>query len=462
MTQYQSFPGAAGDSRSLDKLKALRLPVLAGKNFLDVGCNEGFFCGFAAYAGARHSVGLDRSAMFVERARTHFPHCEFIQGDWNTLPEGPFDVILLASALHYAEDQPALVHSLVSRLGRDGVLVLEIGVAQSANAEWVRTRRGIDERYFPSMPMVREMLAGYAWKWMGPSVMQDGDPVKRHIFHVSRPRPLAYLLMQPPAFGKTSIARSLFGASAVRVVSGDELVAHIAGGKVEASADLSSAVSEDFSPFRLDQAIRKVFDRGQGAELVQACIARAGDGDIALDMYVPQERHALVEQLFSDAGYLPVVLHWSRPGAELPSQEDLNRDADAFYLSLVQPGAPVQAQGADVPWLPAGCGFLDDIRYDEGRLELRGWAVDRNGDMPAKIAVSVGDRTLEIGNFERQIRQDVQRSLKLPHALLGYRMVLDLPGLSARAIARGLKLKIPGGATFGLSGPLDKMLAGGR
>lgn len=44
---YQSFPDQAGGSHSFDKLTQLRLPPLAGRSFLDVGCNEGFFCGFA-------------------------------------------------------------------------------------------------------------------------------------------------------------------------------------------------------------------------------------------------------------------------------------------------------------------------------------------------------------------------------------------------------------------------------
>ena len=73
MAQYQSFPDAAGDSRTLDKLKALRLPDLAGKSFLDVGCNEGFFCGFARFLGAGRVVGVDHSEQFIARARVRFP-----------------------------------------------------------------------------------------------------------------------------------------------------------------------------------------------------------------------------------------------------------------------------------------------------------------------------------------------------------------------------------------------------
>lgn len=465
MTQPPSIPGAAEDSLRLHRLKQLRLPILAGKRFLDLACGQGFFCGYAAYAGAQHAIGLDRSSEDLGQARKKFPYCEFIPGGWDALPEGRFDVILLASTLRPDEDLSALVRTLVARLTQDGVLVLEIGVASSQKSEWVRITRGTEQRHFPSMPLLRDALQGYAWKWMGPSVVREGDPVKRQVFHVSRARPIAYLLMQPPAHGKTSIARALFGAPGapgVPVVSGDELVARIAVGKQAASAELSTLLAEGYSPFHLDAAIRKAFDGGHGAELVQACIARAGDGDFALDMYVPGERHALVEKLLKDAGYLPVRLRWDRPGAALPSQEDLNREADAFFLSMVEPVAPAAAPDVPAPWRPDGCGFLDEVSYADSRLVLRGWAVDRNGDAPGQICVNVDGKSLLVEHFERQVRQDVQRSLGLPHALLGYRIVLDLPELKSRTIARSLRLQIPAGASFGLSGPLEQMLAAER
>src|SRR3546814_12647150 len=102
MTQYQSFPAASGDSRTLEKLKALKLPELGGLGFLDVGCHEGFLCGFAKFQGASRAVGIDQSRAFIERARARFPACGFHQPGWQQLPDGLFDVILLSSALHYA------------------------------------------------------------------------------------------------------------------------------------------------------------------------------------------------------------------------------------------------------------------------------------------------------------------------------------------------------------------------
>src|SRR5690606_31263552 len=146
----------------------------------------------------------------------------------------------------------------------DGVLVIELGIVTSQASEWVSVRRGQDERLFPTMPKLREILAPYAWKWMGPSVNQAGDPVNRHVLHVSPERRTAYLLMQPPAYGKSTIARSLFAGTDVRIVSGDQVIGQVAAGKLGAPLALAAAITEDYSPYTIDAAIARVFDRGQG------------------------------------------------------------------------------------------------------------------------------------------------------------------------------------------------------
>ena len=94
----------------------------------------------------------------------------------------------------------ALIDRLVERLSDDGTLVLEMGIASAPGSEWVQVDRGIDTRAFPSMKKLHEVLGAYAWKWMGRSVAQAGDPVSRHVVHVSRRKPVAYLLMQPPGY----------------------------------------------------------------------------------------------------------------------------------------------------------------------------------------------------------------------------------------------------------------------
>lgn len=449
MAQYQSFPDAAGDSRTLEKLKALRLPEMSGKRFLDVGCNEGFFCGFADYQGAAKSVGLDHSEGFIKRARVRFPNCEFHPRGWEHLPDGPFDVVLLASALHYADDQPALIDALMERVSENGTLVLELGIFSSPKPVWTKVKRGIDDREFPSMPMVRKILAKYAWKWMGPSILQDGDPVPRHVIHISRRRPVVYLLMEPPGFGKSSIAAGLFPKAKVNVISGDHQISLVAAGKHDAPERLRNVISKDYSPFHLDRITHEIFDGGLAGELVSLWLAQAKDKDLALDVFVPPAYHDEVKRLLEERGYLPVHLSWDRSGAPPLAAETIAERAEAFYLSMLS-ATPVTEARDSAPktrWDPAG--FVDELSIEGDQLRIRGWAVDEQGALPAKILIKLGRKTIKLDTPERQLRPDVQRHLGLPHALVGYSVCVAVPGAGTVAdLGRDFKVYSRGGATF--------------
>lgn len=460
MAQYQSFPDAAGDSRTLEKLRGLKLPDLAGRTFLDVGCNEGFFCGFASFLGAARSVGLDHSQLFITRARQRFPKCEFHQQGWEQLPEGRFDVILLASALHYAEDQPALLHRLVEKLSPNGVLVLELGIVSSPDSAWVRVKRGIDERDFPTMAKLREVLSDYAWKWMGRSVSQDGDPVARHVIHVSRRRPVAYLLMQPPAFGKTSIASRLFAPAGIPVLSGDQQIALVAQGRKEAPDHLRSAIVRNYSPFRIDEAIQRIFDSGAGEALVRMWLESVGDGDFALDAYVPAGHQALVEEVVAGLGYLPVRLQWDRVGPRLLPADAIGERAEAYYMSMAAPGTPRPKPGVGGQDRSDVTGFVDEVSFEQGRLVVRGWAVDATGALPTCLGVRVNGQTQLVENFATQSRPDVQRHLHLSHALVGYRATLEVPGvLGLDDVGPGFGVFVPPSGDIRLAGRVVKLLA---
>lgn len=459
MAQYQSFPDASGASRTLDKVKALKLPVLEGRSFLDVGCNEGFFCGLAKHLGASRVVGLDRSALFIERARARFPDCEFVHSGWDHLPEGPFDVILLASALHYADDQAALIDRLVEQLSDDGTLVLEMGIASAPGSEWIQVDRGIDTRAFPSMKKLHEILAAYAWKWMGRSVAQAGDPVSRHVVHVSRRRPVAYLLMQPPGYGKSSLASRLFPAAGVALVSGDQSIAGIADGTIQVGEGLRQAVARDYSPFHIDTVVQRVFEDGLGAELVDVWTGMAGGWDFALDMFVPAEYRDQVEEAFAGLGYMPVRMQWERVGPPLLSQDVLAAEADAYYAALEAAGRPASLPEAGAP--AAARGFVDGLRVERGHLVVRGWALDENDALPGSLVLRVNEQDYPVDSFDREMRPDVQRHLNLGHAQVGYCVRLPLPGLrSVAEIGSDFAVFVPGGARVQLTSRVQRMLAG--
>jgi len=459
MAQYQSFPGAAGDSHTLDKLKALHMPVLEGRSFLDVGCNEGFFCGFARFSGATRVVGIDHSAEFVRRAQSRFPDCEFHAKDWSGLPEGTFDVILLASALHYADDQGALIDRLVEKLSPDGVLVLELGIVSSDKAEWVTVVRGIDERQFPTMPLLDELLRNKSWKWMGPSVRQAGDPVPRHVVHVSRRRPVAYLLMQPPASGKTSIARRLFEPAGVPIVSGDSILLNIAHGSLAVPDKLRKVVTEKYSALAADQTIRQVFAKGLGGELVQAWLAGAGSGDLAIDGFVPEKHHVEVEAALKRAGYLPVLMNWTRTACTLMSKQALETQAARYFQTLTgsnPPSAPAPSAAAT--------GYVDNVRVVDGNLVVGGWAIDEHGKLPLQLLIMLGDRHVVADTGSPQARPDVRRHLQTAHADFGYSITLAGAGNdSLEDIARaGFAVMLPSGARLHLAARVRKAFASDR
>jgi 2-polyprenyl-3-methyl-5-hydroxy-6-metoxy-1,4-benzoquinol methylase len=212
---YQTFPGEEGDSDSQRKLLALKLPSFQGKSVLDVGCNEGFFSFEAARGGAARVLGIDRNPEFISRAKARHATLR-MEGNlafdcltWDALPDEKFDVILLLSALHYADDQSAMIQRLIGRLTPRGVLVLEAGVVDEERSAILKVSRAIDVVSFPTFGKMKEWLAPYAWKLMGASVEQKGDPIPRKVFHIQPFRNEVILLLGSGHTGKTTFARTL-------------------------------------------------------------------------------------------------------------------------------------------------------------------------------------------------------------------------------------------------------------
>jgi SAM-dependent methyltransferase len=456
MSHYQSFPDSQGASRSLEKLKALRLPELKGKSFLDVGCNEGFFCGFAEYVGARRSVGIDHSKVFIDHARERFPGCEFYHQSWDHIPGKPFDVILLASAIHYAEDQPALIRHLVEHLSEDGILVIELGIVSSPKADWFKIQRGIDERYFASMPMLGMILEPYAWKWLGPSVDQAGDPVKRHVIHVSRRKPLVYLLMMPPGYGKSSISTRAFASGMVPVVSGDGILLQMTKSKDFGTPRLRKLVAETFTPFTIDQTVKAIFKDGLEADLVDAWIQASGGNDFAMEGYIPEKAQNKVRQELKRRGYLPVELTWDQPGLLPMSSTEAERRAMDYFASLPSNDGGHQ-EGPENGFMP--CGFVEDIQTSTETIEITGWAFDTRGRQPPSLIVQIGQAIHFVDNPDQIYRRDVCEAHRLPGPFVGFRLQLDFKDFSLESAPRldDVKVMLPSGLPLNISRRLQNL-----
>lgn len=423
--QYQSFPGVRGDSSSFEKLKALRLPSLGGKRFLDVGCNEGFFCGYALHAGAAAAMGIDRSHEATVRARERFPAATFLCQSWDTLPEGPFDVILLASALHYASDQAALIHRLMEALSDDGVLVLELGIASSGKKEWVSVARSIDERLFPSRSQLQEVLAGYAWKIIGHSCEQAGDPIPRYVVHIRKLRPAVFLLTSQPASGKSTLCRTAFANSSIPVVSGDTVLGRIARGQLAAPQSLQQLVSAGYDSTAIAQLTDTIFTAGLSGTLFDIWCATAGDGQFVLDAYLTDEQEVAFKNYLTERGYLPVTLSWQMD-VSMANQLDAQQRAEAYQRYLEQAEPPERLRCFKVAPLPTQKRLqmlphwhLDSPRQGQAvsdTVTVSGWVMPRDHRHLAGVRVYIKS-TKDVANPREvlltQQRPDVLTSLQL-------------------------------------------------
>jgi ubiquinone/menaquinone biosynthesis C-methylase UbiE len=219
---YQTFPNEQGNSNSSGKLLSIKMPKsLSGMSLLDIGCNEGFFCAEAIRRGASRVVGIDNSQDAINKARNRTPEAEFFCGSWDSLPEGVFDVVLLMSAFHYAEQPLRLLSNICKAMSPTGLLILECGVASGNTASWISVTRAIDVRRFPTFKMLTDvLLSGFASRRMGRSVMQNGDPVQRFVFHCRPFKPEVVVVRGNSGVGKTVLCRE-FSKGGGHVISAD-------------------------------------------------------------------------------------------------------------------------------------------------------------------------------------------------------------------------------------------------
>jgi SAM-dependent methyltransferase len=222
---YQDFDGR-GDSKSYDKLRALRLDDLAvltdrdpalplkGLAVLDLGCNEGFFCVEAVRQGATRVVGIDTNAAFIEAARKRCPEATFVNTTWWNIPDEKFDVVFFLSTMHYEANPKGLFDKIARHLTPNGRLILECGIftdgAPGDLRAWRTVMRGDGLKRYPTSDLlIRDLLSAYAVRSIGPSVPQVGDPVLRFVYHCGARVPVALIVAAKAGTGKTALSLDL-------------------------------------------------------------------------------------------------------------------------------------------------------------------------------------------------------------------------------------------------------------
>ncbi len=292
---YQTFNDQLGDSDSVGKLMAIKLPPsLKGCKVLDLGCNEGFFCLEALRRGASRVVGLDINPEYIRRARerTNSDKVVYLNCSWWDIPEEQFDYILFLSALHYEPNPREFFKFLLSRLKPSGILILECGVVPGEEKMWIVRKRWDGFYRYPTYGLLVDvLLSDYAVKHVGKSVDQPGDPVPREAFHCRRKRSIYLLVSGEPGIGKTNVT-SPMKRRGITVYSTDTFfkeVTNLPEKEIRGDRVLEIIKHEPKLELKIGEVAEKIIKQGLGKVLASHIFSRCP----VEDDFVVIEGHAL-------------------------------------------------------------------------------------------------------------------------------------------------------------------------
>lgn len=224
---YQSIDGTRADSNSQAKLEAIRLPNLAGKRFLDIGCNAGFFCREAIRQGASRVVGIEKNPTLSGKAQENAPESIILNQSWDILPNEEFDVIIMLSALHYESRPKNLMKRIYDRLAPNGLFILEIGSIKSNEYFYFPSVRTVGTVHYQSEQLlIDHTLEDFAVRGVGRSVQQPGDKTTRRVYHCTKRQPTYLLVSGKSGSGKTNILFSMRKMGAVTFSTDEYILMH--------------------------------------------------------------------------------------------------------------------------------------------------------------------------------------------------------------------------------------------
>lgn len=386
------------------RLARLGLPHLGGMDVLFVGPLAHQLVAFAAF----------QRASAVESVASI---------DGSSLAPGTYDVVVWLHDSPECVIEDGRLARVVSLLNRQGLLVLE-------SALETRLAPDTGPRTQPANVMDRGALeaglADYAVKLVGapsaPALAGRGPDVVVH--HVAMRRPVVCLMMAPPGWGKSSLARQIFAdqAASLPVIAADSLIHRIAREKVPVDVALREAIQEGFSPLRIDQAVYRIMERGQLAAWVDAVVAAADGRDFVLEGFVPADHQRALQEAFRDCGYLPVRMEWDREHPAPMDAERADSELRRFQASLAA-GNDAGAGAAITPGTVAG--NIDAMSLGPQGVTLRGWAVTATGHRPRRFEVRHGREVLKVLRIDVEDRPDVRDHLELPHGRIGFRLLVQ-------------------------------------
>src|SRR5688572_6213056 len=251
---YQSHEGAKGMSDSRRKLERIQLPAdLRGKAVLDVGCNEGLFCHWVRERGATRVVGIDFDKPRIEFAKEKYgaSGIDFRYQHWRTLPEGPFDLVLWMSAMHYEKNPKHVFDAIKNVLAPEGLLILECGVVEAPGRQMVRVQRHSDACHYPTVDLLlNDFLRGFAVRRFHNAEITEGDPIPREVFHCTPLRPVVNIVKGGTKAGKSFLAQRYLSKTATKTYVMDVIVTNVARARYHHSP-LEKLIQANYDPKNL-------------------------------------------------------------------------------------------------------------------------------------------------------------------------------------------------------------------
>jgi SAM-dependent methyltransferase len=381
--QYQSFDDVTGMVDSYAKLRAMHLPLLVGRSFLDVGCNEGYYCGVALRAGASRVVGLDSFPLAIERARSRFQTADFRLQSWDQLPDERFDVVMLASAMHYLESDEKII-GLLSRIRNclkdDGLFILEAGISLEPGKELVKVDRPDGSVFYPTWTKLVNLVnqGGMVWRKVGDS--EPGDKHPRVVMHCRKIQPVVMFVRGTSMSGKSYLANSLSNYGYWRVVNTDELLVKafhdaVPDFHVDARdwpASLTRAADE-LSP----EAFSEIAD-----VMVGEIVARS---ELVARNNLPRQDPVIVD------GFDP-----DHPGSELIFKHIASKLAASNYVIW-------DSRLLSTP-------HVDRWHSHEGYVDCGGFLLPLSADVGS---ATLDEQRLESGNLVMKVKLDLKRGLSI-------------------------------------------------
>ena len=290
------------------RLQDLGLPDLSGKRVLDLDCGRGFFCAFAAYAGASHVCGWSNDAAAIAQAQKLLPECHFSCRDWQELlrdtPDGQMtelhDIIIVPHTIHHGKAIADNIAKLMTHISPWGTLVLETMLV-TGQAEQGFFKLGKDPNFYPAMKTLRSMLQSWVWRHVHQVQIRE-LPLVCDVYHIFHAKPEAILCMNRPFSGKSHVARKLT-AENLPLIHGDRLLQEIQRGETwapEALVELLQRAS-DIKNFYI--LIWMICKSGLLNAFVDALDRQAGKRPFIYDGYIPEAFHGTVLAALDSKGY---------------------------------------------------------------------------------------------------------------------------------------------------------------